>query len=238
MSTADEALAHSCLARLSDDEWDLVIGHLLAFRQASTFRGCWPGWVFKNGEHGLGYYIDRQPAEYAMVRLTAVCQATRRRTQPRLVTLARKQLQASAQIPPPFGSAGARYLVECALRDSRHLSSGVMSRNVSKRLADDAYVSRNLAKFLMMRTSVERDPTDYSLVAFARQHLVPAMHFARSIMPAGEQICVPDQPHLKLHLPVRADVEPMAVAISKFLIVEEALERWQHRRENGTELPF
>jgi hypothetical protein len=32
-------------------------GHLY-FRPSPIFVGQRPGWVFKNGEHGIGYYID------------------------------------------------------------------------------------------------------------------------------------------------------------------------------------
>ena len=61
----------SSLSLLNDDEWDAIIANLLAFRATNTFCGAWPGWVFKSGVHGLGYYIDGHPAEYQLLQLSA-----------------------------------------------------------------------------------------------------------------------------------------------------------------------
>ena len=118
----EAALAASRLRYLSDDEWELIVGHCLGFREVPAFCGAWPGWVFKMDLYGLGYYVDKLPAELALLQLAATCHAIRRRTIWKCVPLARHRLRLAATKPPESSDAIGRYLYETACARSRHES--------------------------------------------------------------------------------------------------------------------
>lgn len=148
-ATMESALSDSYLRFLADDEWDLVIGHLRSFRAAPSFRGCWPGWVFKTGKLGLGYYIDKQPVELALMKLAATSHATRRRVLPNLNTLARQKLLEAVETAPPVSCKIGRHLLETALRDLRKERGGLSCNSAClSLLADEAFVTEALTQGL------------------------------------------------------------------------------------------
>jgi hypothetical protein len=172
---AEAALDDVRLGRLSDDEWELIIGHLLSFRAASSFGGRWPGWVFKMDVHGLGYYIDKRPAEVALLRLAATCRAARRRVIPRLVPYARRKLlQAAGNLPDLADAQGfGRYLAETAMGRCQWKNGGVTISRVAALIKDTHFVQEN-ANSYMRKHAID-------LTELVRKAVVPSMLFARSV---------------------------------------------------------
>ncbi len=223
----------SRLSWLSDDEWDLLIGHLSAFHAVSSFHGFRPGWVFKMGTLGLGYYIDKQPAELALLRLAATCHAIRARVLPRLLPLAAQKLQLAAATAPPASYVMGRFLVETALRDLRKQKGGMSSLpDIASFLEDEALVTAALAHGL--------HKAGFDIVAFARSSLVTAMHFARAAGVTSAHASLLKNPYDRAHYRVLAppadaielvqlipassnEIEPIAIRVSKALLLEAAL---------------
>jgi hypothetical protein len=114
-----DALAHSELRHLSDDEWEGMLFHLLGFREAAAWAGASKGWVFKTDWAGLGYYCDDGAAAgAALLRLATTCGALRERTRPYLKMLARYRLLTASRsccCPHTSRSLG-RFLAETGER--------------------------------------------------------------------------------------------------------------------------
>lgn len=188
----DSALSDSYLRFLADDEWDLVIGHLRSFRAAPSFRGCWPGWVFKTGKLGLGYYIDNQPVELALMKLAATSHATRRRVLPNLNTLATQKLLEAVETAPPVSGKIGRHLLETALRDLRKERGGLSCNSAClSLLADEAFVTEALTQGLQK--------VGFDMMAYARSSLIPAMRFARAAGVSSAHVSLLRNPYESSH---------------------------------------
>ena len=59
------------LDRLSSDELHEIANALARYRPAPSFHGCRPGWVFKKGIFGLGYYRDGEADMSGLYSLAA-----------------------------------------------------------------------------------------------------------------------------------------------------------------------
>jgi len=230
----DFALSRSCLGWLNDDEWELLVGHLLAFCEAPAFRGARPGWVFKRDVWGLGYYMDGRPAEVSLLQLAATCHAVRRRTINKCVPLARQRLRAAAARPPETSDAIGRYLFETAYARLRH--NHVSLGNMSRTLANEPFVYAAVNEWYDKVTPsiadgdqavlhAETNNLTGDLGAFARANLIPAMQFARSArVPADSTTTYQDREEtIQLLLPSDEDVTAVATRVTRALLLDRAL---------------
>lgn len=210
------AFAHSEMRFLSDDEWAIILFHLLDFQASSTWAGASEGWIFKTDWLGVGYYRDTgDTTSTTILNLGATCRALRARTRPYLAPIARYTLLNASRTwgqPHAFHSLG-RFLAETAARAVRSSKGGVTCYRLHEHLAKDDFVSEMVAAYY------KRSCT---LTTLARG-LASAMHFARAIGLAADTSTVSQQGY-QLVLTANDDIEHTAKVIVKEAMIAQAEE--------------